>query len=405
MHIALVSPAWPPGNYANGIVTYVGCMRKELLSQGHRVSIFSGQVGKDQRDPDVHAVRLSTLERTRQFLASRVLDRHPSLFDGGEHIARVILRQHARNPIDVIEMEETFGWAGEVARTSNIPVVVKLHGPAFLHLVEEELRTAFGAERAWREGLELARLPVIVAPSRSTLHRTVSHYSLRSTILEHVVNPVAIPADFTLWSLDSCNRYTVLFVGRFDKIKGGDLILGAFQRLLSREPRLNLVFVGPDPGLILPNGERVDIHTFIASMGDDAVRRAVSYRGRLGAAEIGALRAAALVTVNASRHESQGYTVLEAMLQGCPVVCTDGSGSSESIQHEVTGLLAPSGDPVALATQIARIVDDPQFGAALGAAGRDYVLKHHSPTTVVKQALDVYQRAIDLHRTRGAVRK
>ena len=93
------------------------------------------------------------------------------------------------------------------------------------------------------------------------------------------------------------------------------------------------------------------------------------------------------------------------MLQGCPVVCTDNSGSSESIQHEVTGLLARSEDPIALATQTWRIVNDPQFGVALGTAARDYVLKHHSPTTVVKQALDVYRRAIDLHRTRVAGRK
>ena len=39
--------------------------------------------------------------------------------------------------------------------------------------------------------------------------------------------------------------------------------------------------------------------------------------------EVTKLRTRCMVTVIGSRWENPGYTLLEAMLQGCPVVCTE----------------------------------------------------------------------------------
>ena len=171
MHIALLSPAWPPGRYPNGIVTYVRWMRSGLLAQGHRVSVLAGSVEPGRTDADVHEVAVSTSERIVGSLASRLLGRKTSVFDAGKTIASTVNRVHARDPIDVIEMEESFGFAAQVARGSSVPVVCKLHGPAFLTMVDEELRTPFGEEKVRREGEALAQLQVIVSPARCTLTR------------------------------------------------------------------------------------------------------------------------------------------------------------------------------------------------------------------------------------------
>ena len=401
MHIAFFSPVWPPGSSPSGVVTYVSWMRKGLLAQGHRVSIFAGLVAAGEEDSSTHQVGKSLMDRLRNALTLRRSARY-RIFDAEKVIASAILRTHKIDPIDVIEMEESFGWAAFVARTTKIPTVVKLHGPAFMTLVNDELQTALGQEKVRREGEALRRLPAIIAPSRFVLRDTLARYGIHPIINEQVENPVALAEGAELWKPRQCDGQTLLFVGRFDRIKGGDLMLLAFQIMLVKRPQLKLVFVGPDDGLLQPDGTLIHFKQFLDSLNDAALSRAVSYMGRLTPAEVASLRPTAFVTAVTSRQENQAYTVLEAMLQGCPVVCTDNRGSSESVQHGVTGMLARSGDPADIAAQIDKLLQQPDLAASLGLAAREYVLKTHSPAAVVAKTVSVYRRAIEAQRVKKA---
>lgn len=397
MHIALFSPAWPIGRHPNGIVTYVNALTTELRAQGHRVSIVSPEVDPEASDPDVHAVRLGLAARIASALRVEALVGMPTIFRYGKAIASAFSRIHSRAPIDVIEMEESFGFAGRVARGIDVPVVVKLHGPAFLTMTEQELHTPFGRHKVRIEHRSLASLPAIMAPSRCTLSETLSHYDLHPPIAAHVVNPVLLGPQAPVWDRSRCEPDTLLFVGRFDAVKGGDLVIAAFRSLRVARPHLRLTFVGPDNGLQSADGTTIYLRQFIASFADPGLEESISIRGVLSPAEIGLLRGDAAVTLVASRRESQGYAALEAMLQGCPVVCTDTSGLGEIVEHGVTGLKARPNDAENLAAQIARLLDEPGLGGSLGQAARTYVIEHHSPATVVEQTLDVYRRAIELH--------
>lgn len=401
MHIALLSPGWPPATHPNGIVTYVHCLRQELVARGHKVSIFTGEVDPDVSDRDVHLMKLGTFERVARFVSARVLRRPAVLFEGGASIGAAIKRIHAREPVDVIEMEESFGLVADVAQATGIPTVCKLHGPTFLTQGEAELETEFSQRKICQEGLALRRMPVIVAPSRCTLTATIARYGLRPPIARQIVNPLTQRPNLPLWNLEACDRNTLLFVGRFDMIKGADVLLTAFQRLLADKPELRLVFVGPDTGLLQPGGGVVYLREFVASFKDANLERALSYRGRLDSIDIIELRLSAAITIVASRRETQCYAALEAMLQSCPLVCTDTTGLGELIEHGVTGLKAIPGDAEDLAKQIRHLIDDPQLGATLGRAARDYVLKNHAPGVVAEQMLEVYRGAIDLHRKRA----
>ncbi len=397
MHIGLLSPAWPAAAYPNGIVTYVDSLRDELIQQGHRVSVFAITAEKDDDAESVFVPRPGWRDRLAAAWSSRMLRRTATVFEFGRTIAQTMRRIHMRDPMDVIEMEESFGFSACVADVTRVPVVVKLHGPAFLTLVEEELNTPLGAEKVRREGDALTRQRVMISPSRCTLDDTIARYGLHPALALQVVNPVKIGQDIPLWNLATCDRETLLFVGRFDKVKGADILLEAFKLLVAERPALKLVFVGPDGGLARAGGAVVHLPEFVATLASPGLERRLSYRGRLDKATIYQLRTSALVTVVASRRENQPYAALEAMLQGCPVVCTDTSGLSEIVEHGVTGLKARPADPVDLAAQIMRIADEPSLGSALGAAARAYVLAHHSPERVVHQTIDVYRRAIALH--------
>ena len=266
--------------------------------------------------------------------------------------------------------------------------------PAFLSLVDEELATAFGGERVKREGLALGQSEAIASPCAITLTQTIERYGLRPAIAGHVVNPMAGDANASLWDAATCDRDTLLFVGRFDARKGGDLVIEAFARLLETRPMLRLVFAGPDRGLRQLDGTLTSIDAFIAANVPSHLRDRVDFRGALPHREVSALRASAAVTMLASRWENQGYTALEAMLQRCPVVSSDAGGCPEIIEHGRTGLLARTGDAIDLAAQLARMLDDPAAAAAMGVQARRHVVENHAADKVAAQSLALYEQVI-----------
>lgn len=398
MHIALVSPAWPLEKHQNGIVTYVHWMRRELEQRGHRVSVITSVSDGSVHDPHVHRVRRGTLGCAVRRIARSLYPVERDIFDWGCLIAKSLQRVHRSDPIDIVEMEESFGWPADVSRLTGLPVLVKLHGPAFLSLIDEELDSPMGRERVRREGVALTQAAAIAAPSSTILAQTFERYGLAPSIRQHVVNPLAMNAGTPVWNADECERQTILFVGRFDKRKGADVLLWAFELLLRRRPTLTLVFVGPDAGLLQPDGTRIGFEAFHETVFPSALRGQVQFRGRMPNEEISALRIKATLTVIASRWENQGYTALEAMYQGCPVVCSDSGGSPESVIHGQTGLLARSEDPADFAAKIAAMLDDPAAAARMGAAARRHVIVNHSAAKVAGDSLALYERVIAAHR-------
>lgn len=392
MHIAFWSPAWPLAKYQNGIITYVHWMKHELERLGHRVSVFTDTVDPSFDEPGIYKVRRSLLSRLSRRLKRR---RHPpeyDVFDYSSVIAAAIREVHRRHPIDVIEMEESFGWFNDVARRTKIPLLVKLHGPAFLSLVEEELHTSFAAEKIAREGRALKLANFVASPSLSTLRQTVARYELSPTVQAHVVNPLLMDADTPLWNLEACDRNTILFVGRFDLRKGADVTLKAFRIALEASPNLRLIFVGPDAGIPVAGGATTQFEPYRHALFGDAFRDRVEFRGRMPNREIAKLRTQAMMTVVASRWENQSYALLEAMFQGCPVVSADSGGCPESVIHEVTGRLARSEDPSSFAREFMAILDNPGDAARLGRSAREYVRRQHAPKQVADASILLYRR-------------
>jgi glycosyltransferase involved in cell wall biosynthesis len=402
VHVAFWSPAWPLQKFQNGILTYVHWMKRELESQGHRVSVFTAELDAASQDPNVHLIG-----RDIGIGLSRALNKHirrgrPSyhgIFDFGAEIAHAMRKVHRRNPIDIVEMEESFGWCADVARLTSLPLVVKLHGPAFTTMVKDELESPIGLERIEREGHALSRIESIVAPTELVLRRTLEKYGLKPRDARRIVNPVVMDERTPLWSRHGCDANCVLFVGRFDLLKGADIVLRAFASAVKQNKNLRMVFVGPDNGVVGPGGKKLRFSEFCDSAIPADVRARVDFRGRLPNDEIMTLRTQSMLTVVASRWENQGYTLLEAMFQGCPVVSTDAGGCPESVVDGVTGFLAKSEDAECFSRQIIAVVNDPARAEALGRAARQHVIKEHNANRVVEASLENYARVIGTHRT------
>jgi glycosyltransferase involved in cell wall biosynthesis len=93
------------------------------------------------------------------------------------------------------------------------------------------------------------------------------------------------------------------------------------------------------------------------------------------------------------RPELLGLVLLESMASGTAVVCTDVGGMPEYVAHGRTGLVVPPNNPPALRAAVMRFVNDPDFAARIGAAGRAEVEKEYTWQRVVDRTLEVYRSA------------
>jgi len=86
----------------------------------------------------------------------------------------------------------------------------------------------------------------VSAPSAEVLQAVKDYYGFDLSASRVIPNPLAAAAESETWGVKNRSNPSLLFVGRFDRRKGGDLILRVFAELAASDPRLCLTFVGPD---------------------------------------------------------------------------------------------------------------------------------------------------------------
>lgn len=92
--------------------------------------------------------------------------------------------------------------------------------------------------------------------------------------------------------------------------------------------------------------------------------------------------------------EPFGRVVCEALATETPVVATASAGPAAIIQHRVTGLLAPHGEPTDLAEAAIKLLDDPARATRMGKAGRERVLAHYTTRSLCEQLAQEYRSAM-----------
>jgi glycosyltransferase involved in cell wall biosynthesis len=293
-------------------------------------------------------------------------------------------------------MEETHGWADTVIRRCPIPVVVRLCGPWFVLRDIEPLedRRLENRHRVEREGIAIRNAAAVTSPSDKILTQTEQYYGPLDCPKEVIRRPIEVKPAADRWALNACDHDLILFVGRFDRIKGADVLLKAFTAIARRRSTLKLLFVGPDYGLTDESGHELSFLEFVDREVPPALRERIQYLGHLSEAEIGSLRRTAYLTVVCSRYETFGNVAIEAMASGCPVVATSVGGIPEFIGNQRSGLLVPPNDPDALAQAIAQMLDSPHLAARLGAQAALDCSNSCDPQKVAQQTVTFYSRVV-----------
>lgn len=394
LSVGLVSPGWPPESIANGIATYTGTIVRGLRGLGARCSVLTLRPAGDTVEPFVHALRPdhdSLLAKVRRRLDPNGWQ--PRAF--ATALVTEASALHAAGNLDLIEMEESYGWAALLAGRLPVPVVVRLHGPWFLNGAANgvPLDDSF----RWRdraEGAGLAAADAVTAPSADVLARSRAHFGLElpgAAVIPNPVDPVAPP---DRWDLAQCDLLRIAFIGRFDRHKGGDTMLDAFARVLRILPEARLDFVGPDRG-VADDDRSWRFQQYLEEKLPPVARERVCFHGFLPGPEAARLRKRALVTVAPSRYETFGIAAAEAMMAGCPLVVCGAGALTELVQDERNGLVSRPGDADDLAGKLLSLLNAPARCAELGARAAADAAERYSPAVVARQTLDFYRRVVD----------
>lgn len=234
--------------------------------------------------------------------------------------------------------------------------------PVMRNIVEPDGR------RTRRRRLLLPRAARIVAVSRGVADSVSAHAGIERGRIDVIYNPAVTPAALERrltapdhpWFRDD-GPPVVLGVGRLAPQKDFATLIEAFRLVLAQRPcRLTILGEGP---------LRRDLEDRVRSLG---LEDAVSMPGWVDNPY--AFMARAALFVLSSRHEGFPGVLVEALACGCPSVSTDcPAGPSEILEDP--DLLAPVGDPEALAGAILRALARPADAAKLRAVAARFSLE------------------------------
>ncbi|MDH3553503.1 MAG: glycosyltransferase [Gammaproteobacteria bacterium] len=93
--------------------------------------------------------------------------------------------------------------------------------------------------------------------------------------------------------------------------------------------------------------------------------------------------------------EGLGVATLKAAAAGVPVVGFNAGGLAEAVSDGETGILVPAEDVEALRDAIARLIDQDDLRARMGAAGRERMQKSFSIDTMVNKHVELYESVLN----------
>ena len=212
---------------------------------------------------------------------------------------------------------------------------------------------------AWllREEALLRRADRVFAMGEHVEHELRHTYGLRAVECVHGGPNVAPRRDEGQRALETYAPPRILFVGRRWEMKGGPLLLDAFEAVRAREPDARLAIAGCSP--------RVS-------------RAGVDVLGLLSPADLAREYRRATVFCLPTRAEPMGLAFVEAMAFRLPLVGPRLGSIPHFLRDGETGFLYEPGDAAQLADRLVRLARAPSLCKSLGDAGHDLAQRDYS---------------------------
>ena len=384
MRILMLSDVFFPR--VNGVSTSIQTFRQDLLALGAEVTLLAPQYPRGHdgaSEPGV--IRIP----------SRAVPRDPE--DRLMHWSALMRWAEGlrAEEVDLIHIQTPFiaHYLGRrLARRLGAPLVETYHTyfEHYLHHYVPALPAALTKALARRVTVSQCHdVQTVISPSRQMAEALLA-YGVRTPI---EILPTGLPAScfasaegtrFRQAQGIAVDRPLALYVGRVAHEKNIDFLVRMAVRLRALVPEALLVIAGEGPA-------EAHLRRLVGELG---LRENVHFVGYLERTTslLDCYRAAD-VFVFASRTETQGLVLLEAMAQGTPVVSTAVMGTADVLAGVQGALVVPE-DEAAFAAGVARVLREPGLRQELSAkalidAGR-WASRH-----MAERLLKVYEKTIE----------
>lgn len=389
MRVLMVSDVFFPR--VNGVSTAIETYRRTLQAEGVEVKLIAPNYGvSNSKDEESWVTRVKS--RRVPF------DPEDRLVSWGA-MQRTVAE--AAQSVDLIHIQTPFvaHYAGlKAARQHGLPVVATYHT-----LFEEYLQHyAPFVPSGWLRGQarrfsanQCNALDAVIVPSRA-MDARLTEYGVTKPL--HVL-PTGIPIArfqggdgerFRSKHGIAAARPVALFVGRVAHEKNIGFLLEALVRTCETCPEALLLITGEGPA------ER-DLRKQVEALKLQESVRFLGYLDR--ASDLPDCYAAANAFAFASRTETQGLVLLEAMAASVPVVALSAMGTSD-ILDGAPGCFTPPDDPKAFGEVLAKVLLKRDQWSQWGEAARLHA-QQWSDSAVAGRLSSLYRQIVEQTQTSG----
>ena len=383
MRVLMVSDVYFPR--INGVSTAIQTYRQTLQVQGVEVTLVAPDYGTSCTESWITRVTSRQVPGDPEDRLVRWNAMHAAVENAVEDGCDLI---HVQTPF-VAHYAGTFA-----ARRYGLPVIATYHT-----LFEEYLKHyAPLVPSSWLRALarnfsrrQCNSLDAVIVPSKA-IHERLGSYGVEKPM--HI-----LPTGISVQNLDCMGRCAfrlrhgidesrpvALFVGRVAHEKNIDFLIDVVDLARESVPNILLVIAGEGPAL--PHLRRA-----VAERGLQDCVRFIGYLDRK--TELSACYAAADAFVFASRTETQGLVLLEAMAAGLPVVALAEMGTIDILGVR-RGAIVPDDNPYAFSLALAKVLLDSDLAKRLSTDGRLYAAEWSDEALAGRMA-DLYWQIVSTH--------
>ena len=393
MRVLFVSDVYFPR--VNGVSTSIRTFRSDLTQLGVETLLVAPAYPGAAEDGDPSIIRV----------ASGGVPMDPEDRRFKRRALRAALNRDLAARVDLVHIHTPFiahYAAARFAREHGLPVVATYHTffEDYLHHYVPILPRAIGRALARRFTLsQCCDVAELISPS-APMRDALLAYGVTTPI---EVLPTGMPAEsfvrgdgakFRRQFGIPAGKPLLVYVGRVAHEKNIDFLVRMFAKLRARRPDALLVIAGEGPA-------RESLTRQARELGLGGAVKFIGYLDRR--TDLPGCYAAGDVFVFASRTETQGLVLLEAMAQGTPVVSTAELGTRSILTPECGAFVAPE-DEEAFASVVVdalQLPADSPRGAQLRARLRAHA-ESWASQTMAKKLVMFYERVRSQHLAAGA---
>lgn len=366
----------------NGVSTSIQTFREGLADNGVDVHILAPRYNNEENESHITRVPARPVPRDPE---DRMLP---------WRLTRKMAVEAAQH-CDLVHIQTPFvaHYAGlHAARRCNKPVMATYHTlfEEYLHHYIPFLPSALlrGATRAFSRS-QCNALDAMVVPSTAMKNR-LGEYGVTTPMQ---VLPTGIPmqrfsnghgAEFRRRFAIPAERPVALFVGRLGHEKNVGFLLQMMQIAVRTRPDWMLLITGEGPA-------RESLQKQAQQLGLQDNVQFIGYLDR-NSTLLDAY-AAADVFVFASRTETQGLVLLEAMAMNCPVLALAEMGTVDILKPQ-RGCMIAQHDPAAFAASLNQLINNPHLRQQLAVAARTYA-QEWSDTAMAARLAQLYRQMVN----------